>query len=111
MVLHPSAPITVLVPPPLLFFVGLFIELPPRVDSGGWFAWQLLSGVGSFGTASAGGVAFFAHVGGFVAGLLMIRPFHAGRERIDRDRWSGWRPPSRPGRPLERRFPQSGRGG
>jgi hypothetical protein len=36
---------------------------------------------------------------------LLIRPFHTGRERIDRDRWSGWRPPPRAGgRPIERRF-------
>jgi membrane associated rhomboid family serine protease len=105
MVLHPNAPITVLVPPPLLFFVGLFIELPAWIVAGGWFAWQLLSGVGSLGAVGGGGVAFFAHVGGFVAGLLLIRPFHTGRERIDRDRWSGWRPPPRAGgRPIERRF-------
>jgi membrane associated rhomboid family serine protease len=102
MVLHPSAPITVLVPPPLMFFIGFFIELPAWIVAGGWFAWQVMSGVGSLGAAQAGGVAFFAHVGGFVAGLLLIRPFHAGRERLDRDRWSGWRPPSRSeARPLE----------
>jgi membrane associated rhomboid family serine protease len=105
MVLHPNAPITVLVPPPLLFFVGLFIELPAWIVAGGWFAWQLLSGVGSLGGAAGGGVAFFAHIGGFVAGLLLIRPLHAGRERIDRDRWSGWRPPpAAGGPPAPRRF-------
>ena len=95
MVLHPSAPITILVPPPLLFFIGFFIELPAWLVAGGWFAWQVMSGVGSLGSAGSGGVAFFAHVGGFVAGLLLVRPLHAGRERIDRDRWSGWRPPAR----------------
>jgi len=103
MVLHPSAPITILVPPPLMFFIGFFIELPAWIVAGGWFAWQVMSGVGSLGSAESGGVAFFAHVGGFVAGLLAIRPFHAGRERVDRDRWSGWRPPSRAQtRPLDR---------
>jgi len=105
MVLHPSAPIIVLVPPPLMFFIGLFIELPAWIVAGGWFAWELVSGVGSLGAAQTGGVAVFAHIGGFVAGLLMIRPFHAGRERIGRHRWSGWRPPPRAGeRPLERRY-------
>ena len=103
MVLHPSAPITILVPPPLMFFVGFFIELPAWIVAGGWFAWQVMSGVGSLGASESGGVAFFAHVGGFVAGLLAIRPFHAGRERVGRDRWSGWRPPPRATtRPLER---------
>jgi membrane associated rhomboid family serine protease len=106
MVLHPSAPITILVPPPLLFFIGFFIELPAWIVAGGWFAWQVMSGVGSLGALGSGGVAFFAHVGGFVAGLVFVRPFLAGRERIEQDRWSGWRPPERvAGRPFERRFP------
>jgi membrane associated rhomboid family serine protease len=83
MVLHPSAPIMVLLP------IGLFIELPAWLVTGLWFALQLISGVGGVG----GDTAFFAHIGGFVAGLLLIRPFHAGRERISRERWSGWRPP------------------
>jgi membrane associated rhomboid family serine protease len=105
MVLHPSAPITILVPPPLMFFIGFFIELPAWIVAGGWFAWQLASGVGSLGRLQGGGVAFFAHIGGFVAGLLLIRPFHAGRERASRDRWSGWRPPPRvTNRPVERRW-------
>jgi membrane associated rhomboid family serine protease len=103
MVLHPSAPITILLPPPLMFFLGFFIELPAWLVAGIWFAWQLMSGVGSLGAAQAGGVAFFAHVGGFVAGLLLIRPFHAGRARLEQDRWSGWKPPPRASRPpLER---------
>ncbi len=89
MVLHPAAPIMVLLP------IGLFIELPAWLVTGMWFAVQLISGVGSFGANS--GVAFFAHIGGFLAGLLLIRPLHAGRERISRERWSGWRPP--PGAP------------
>ena len=95
MVLHPSAPIMTLLP------IGLFIELPAWVVTGLWFAIQLISGVGSLGAST--GVAFFAHVGGFVSGLLLIRPLHAGRDRIERERWSGWRPPpgSRP-RPFQR---------
>jgi membrane associated rhomboid family serine protease len=99
MVLHPSAPITILVPPPLMFFIGFFIELPAWLVAGGWFGWQLMSGVGSLGADQAGGVAFFAHVGGFVAGLLLIRPFHAGRTRVEQDRWTGWKPPPRASRP------------
>jgi len=44
--------------------------------------------------ADRGGVAFFAHVGGFVAGLVLVRFFMAGRTKLLADRWSGWRPPS-----------------
>jgi membrane associated rhomboid family serine protease len=41
---------------------------------GGWFFVNLSSGVGTLGAASTGGVAFFAHIGGFLTGLLAIRP-------------------------------------
>jgi membrane associated rhomboid family serine protease len=40
-----------------------------------WFVIQLASGIGSLGQATAtGGVAYFAHIGGFLAGLLLILP-------------------------------------
>jgi len=45
--------------------------------------------------ASGGGVAFFAHLGGFVAGLILCRFFMMGRPRRDHDRWASWRPPPR----------------
>jgi membrane associated rhomboid family serine protease len=95
MVLHPRAPITVLNPPPLSFFIGFFIVVPAWFVIGAWFVVQLLSGVGSLGGMQHGGVAFFAHVGGFLVGLLLVRPFHAGRPRQRFDAWSGWRAPDR----------------
>jgi membrane associated rhomboid family serine protease len=94
-VLHPRAPITVLNFPPIAFFIGFFIVVPAWVVIGGWFLIQLLSGIGSLGSIQTGGVAFFAHVGGFLTGLLLVRPFHIGRTRPRRDDWSGWRPPAR----------------
>ncbi|HEY3497216.1 MAG TPA: rhomboid family intramembrane serine protease [Polyangiaceae bacterium] len=94
MVLFPRAPITVLNPPPL-WFLGFFIVLPAWVVVGLWFLFNLLSGVSTLGGIGGGGVAFFAHLGGFVAGLLLVRPFHAGRPRLLRDPWQGWRPPVR----------------
>jgi membrane associated rhomboid family serine protease len=104
MVLYPSAPITVLNPPPLGFFLGFFIVLPAWLVVGLWFLYNLLSGVSSLGRVENGGVAFFAHIGGFVAGLLLVRPFHLGRARLRHDPWQGFRPP-------ERRAPSIGRGG
>lgn len=95
MVLHPRAPITVLMFPPLAFFVGFFIVVPAWLVIGGWFLVQLLSGLGSLASVQTGGVAFFAHVGGFLTGLLFVRPFHAGRPRARGDTWSGWRAPER----------------
>ena len=39
---------------------------------GGWFIWQLFQGLTSLGLSSTVSVAFFAHVGGFVAGILAV---------------------------------------
>jgi membrane associated rhomboid family serine protease len=59
---------------------------------GMWFVMQLLSGGMSIGSAG-GGVAFFAHIGGFLAGMALIGlfkrpdvPFFAPSRR---DRWDG----------------------
>ena len=50
---------------------------------GFWFVSQLISGVGSITSASQGGVAYFAHIGGFIAGLVLIKLFGAGRRPED----------------------------
>lgn len=70
--------IVVLVPP-------LFVwpMLPAWLLIGLWFALQFWSGLTSLGQLDVGGVAYFAHVGGFVAGLLLARMFRR-RDRIDR---------------------------
>jgi membrane associated rhomboid family serine protease len=58
-----------------LVFLGFFyqlIEVPAVIILGFWFLLQLIDGIGSLGLAGAeGGVAFFAHIGGFVAGVLV----------------------------------------
>jgi membrane associated rhomboid family serine protease len=69
-----------------LVFIIVFIttiELPAALMLIYWFAIQLLSGLSSFGSisASSGGVAWFAHVGGFLFGLLLIRLFAPNRAR------------------------------
>jgi membrane associated rhomboid family serine protease len=43
-----------------------------------WFLIQVFSGVGSISGADDSGVAYFAHIGGFVAGLLLVLPFGFG---------------------------------
>jgi len=101
MVRYPMAPITILVPPPFFLFLGFFIEAPAWLVAGLWFVYNLVSGVGALGV-QGGGVAFFAHVGGFVTGLLLIRPLLA-RDRRELGRWSGWRPPGAPLRGRRRR--------
>lgn len=58
-----------------LIFLGFFtqlVEVPALIVLGAWFLLQLVDGVASLGAASAqGGVAFFAHIGGFVVGGLV----------------------------------------
>jgi membrane associated rhomboid family serine protease len=46
---------------------------------GFWFLSQLISGVGSISSTAQSGVAYFAHIGGFIAGLVLIKLFGAGR--------------------------------
>ena len=56
-------------------------EVPALVVIGLWFALQLFSSVGTLASAerSGGGVAYMAHVGGFVAGLALALVFRGGR--------------------------------
>jgi membrane associated rhomboid family serine protease len=55
-------------------------DVPAYVAIGIWFAFQLISGLGMLGGGSqGGGVAYAAHVGGFVAGLVLIKFFTIGR--------------------------------
>jgi membrane associated rhomboid family serine protease len=58
-----------------LVFLGFFyqlLEVPALVILGFWFVLQLVSGVASLGAQTAeGGVAFFAHIGGFALGLVV----------------------------------------
>ncbi len=51
------------------------VALPAWFMLGYWILLQLLSGLGSLAQVERGGVAFFAHIGGFVAGLLLVRLF------------------------------------
>ncbi|MCS6798046.1 MAG: rhomboid family intramembrane serine protease [Myxococcota bacterium] len=76
-VMHPRAPVLAWIPP--LFFQ----QLPAFVFLILWFLLQLLYAFLSLPTLGAqqGGVAFFAHVGGFVAGLLLARPIAGTRLR------------------------------
>ena len=54
------------------------IPMPALVVIGGWIVLQLVSGIGSISqTADTGGVAYLAHIGGFVAGLALTFVFKA----------------------------------
>lgn len=53
--------------------------IPGYVAVGLWFLFQLISGLGLLGGAAEGGVAYAAHIGGFIAGAALARPFTVGR--------------------------------
>ena len=74
MVLFPGARIVTLVP---IFFFLQLIELPAAVVLGLWLLLQVLSGSMALGSMVGGGIAWWAHIGGFLAGaglILLIRP-------------------------------------
>ena len=54
--------------------------VPAFIAIGLWFVFQLISGLGVLGAGTKqGGVAYAAHIGGFIAGLLLIKVFEIGR--------------------------------
>lgn len=72
LVLYPRARIASLVP---IFFIFTVIEVPALIFLGFWFVSQLFQGWLALGGADLGGVAWWAHIGGFIFGLLMVRLF------------------------------------
>jgi membrane associated rhomboid family serine protease len=74
----------------LFFFFFIYrFDLPAWVMLAYWFGLQLFGGFGSIAEASHGGVAFFAHTGGFVAGIILVYLMGA-RERFSRRRDLYW---------------------
>jgi membrane associated rhomboid family serine protease len=72
-----------------LLFLGIFIDiafLPAVLLVGIWFALQLFSEVGAFTQAQLGGVAYMAHIGGFLFGLLLNRLFETRKGRMQQAR-------------------------
>lgn len=71
---YPGARILTLVP---IFIFWQIIEIPAVVVLGLWFVMQFFSGTAALATtsASAGGVAWWAHIGGFIIGIILIGLF------------------------------------
>lgn len=91
MVLHSRARITVLI---VLFFIQ-FVTLPAKVVLGIWFALQLVMSLSSgISGSGGGGVAWMAHVGGFVFGWIILKlatlifgKNPSGRQRVYKMNW------------------------
>ena len=89
--LYPRARVLTLIP---LFFFFEILEVPAYFFLGFWFLIQLLQGTFSlaFVDTLAGGVAWWAHVGGFAAGVLLVHVFKKRRtyRRFYRDEFRPW---------------------
>ncbi|MFQ6612409.1 MAG: rhomboid family intramembrane serine protease [Fidelibacterota bacterium] len=60
----------------LIFFIFITtIRVPAYIVLGIWFMMQLTNGLGTIGLDTTGGVAWFAHIGGFTAGIILERMF------------------------------------
>lgn len=78
-VLFPNSRVITFVP---WFFLPWFVEIPAVIYLGFWFISQVSSGLLSLGQLSAfSGIAWWAHIGGFVFGMLLVRAF-ARRHRV-----------------------------
>ena len=87
--LYPRARVLTLVP---IFFFLTFMELPAYFFLGLWFLLQFLSGTMAVAAGMAGGIAWWAHVGGFVAGAGVVFVLGGAKPR----RPSGTRPTMKP---------------
>ena len=79
LLLFPRAMVQVLIP--IVFLIPLVVPAPLMI--GFWFLINLVNGIGSFASDSvgSGGTAWFAHLGGFAAGMLLLYPMLIGRWR------------------------------
>jgi len=76
----------------------IIVEVPAFVAVGSWFLLQAINALGALGHGSrtGGGVAYGAHVGGFIAGLILVKLFALGRKKVRSDQSSGYSPRRQP---------------
>lgn len=90
LLLFPRGRVLTLIP---IFFLPWFIEIPAFIYLGVWFFSQLSSGLlslGHLGGTQFSGIAWWAHIGGFVAGMLFVQAFVGRRSQrwtSEFDRW------------------------
>ena len=84
LVLYPQSKIVTFIP--LGFFLRMTI-VPAVFVLGLWFVLQLFNGVLSLGQADVGGVAFWAHIGGFIAGIVMAKLLTLGGRQESAATW------------------------
>jgi membrane associated rhomboid family serine protease len=88
LVLYPRVRVFTFVP---LGFFLTSVALPAWAMLIYWMLLQVLGGFTRIGSGQEGGVAFWAHVGGFIAGVVLIKLFER-RDRVQQHRSHHWRP-------------------
>lgn len=58
------------------------ISVPAVIAVGLWFVFQVINGMGTLGGDEAGGVAYAAHIGGFIAGLVLVKFFVSSQRKV-----------------------------
>lgn len=64
-----------------VWFLWGIISVPALLAVGLWFFFQIVNGLGALGGEEAGGVAYAAHIGGFIAGMLLVK-FFVKQQRV-----------------------------
>jgi membrane associated rhomboid family serine protease len=59
----------------LVWMLFTIISVPAFIAVGLWFVFQVINGLGALGTNTLGGVAYAAHIGGFIVGLILVKFF------------------------------------
>lgn len=83
MILHPSRRVHV-------WFLFGIITLPAFLVVGLWFVFQIVNGMGALGGEEGGGVAYAAHIGGFIFGLILVKMFAKRSAELPEERKAFW---------------------
>ncbi|TDI89605.1 MAG: rhomboid family intramembrane serine protease [Caldithrix sp.] len=79
LVKYPKARVLVVIP--IVWFLTIR-KIPAYIVLGFWFVMQLFYALSSLGISQGGGVAFWAHIGGFAAGIVLIYLFPAKKLKV-----------------------------
>lgn len=83
MILFPSRRVHV-------WFLFTILSVPAFLAVGLWFVFQIVNGMGALGGEEASGVAYAAHIGGFIVGLILVKMFSKRRPVLPKQRRANW---------------------
>ena len=66
------------------------VSVPALIVVGLWFVFQIINGMGTLGGQEGGGIAYAAHIGGFIAGFILVRLFAIKNRRSVQERKAAW---------------------